>query len=306
MANPSDQAPPASPEVPVATIEHDNSSVQALPYNLNDPWYEAFVGEVEPIYCTDFETDPEAEGWTHGSNGVDEWAWGEPRGAGGDPNGATSGSRVFGLDLGGPEGDGNGKYRPDLTSWAKSPVVDVSGYDIVRLQYQRWLEVEDGFFDAGTIYVNEQEAWKNFVGPDMRDAANHHVDNEWRFQDIDLGPFVDPETQTVQVTWELRADGGLHMGGWTLDDVCVVGYVPVNTCGDGIVEVGEECDDGNRDNRDGCSKECLIEDDDAIGGGGGNDDNDGCACDVDGDRRPAGALSLLLLAGLVSWRRRRA
>ncbi|MBW2456276.1 MAG: M36 family metallopeptidase, partial [Deltaproteobacteria bacterium] len=39
---------------------------QSFPDNLADPMYELFVGDVAEIYCTDFETDPFAEGWTHG------------------------------------------------------------------------------------------------------------------------------------------------------------------------------------------------------------------------------------------------
>ena len=31
------------------------------------------------------------------------------------------------------------------------------------------------------------------------------------------------------------------------------------TCGDGILEAGEVCDDGNRDSDDGCSSTCAIE-----------------------------------------------
>lgn len=33
----------------------------------------------------------------------------------------------------------------------------------------------------------------------------------------------------------------------------------VDTCGDGLLDVGEQCDDGNRENNDGCSKACQLE-----------------------------------------------
>jgi len=34
---------------------------------------------------------------------------------------------------------------------------------------------------------------------------------------------------------------------------------PESYCGDGILDEGEQCDDGNDDNGDGCSAVCLIE-----------------------------------------------
>ncbi|MGH9870017.1 MAG: DUF4215 domain-containing protein [Candidatus Polarisedimenticolia bacterium] len=32
-------------------------------------------------------------------------------------------------------------------------------------------------------------------------------------------------------------------------------------CGDGVVQPGEECDDGNDNNVDGCDNQCLLDDD---------------------------------------------
>ncbi len=57
-------------------------------------------------------------------------------------------------------------------------------------------------------------------------------------------------------------------------------------CGDGVLNEGEECDDGNNDNGDGCSSDCLIEKcgDGVLSEGeecddGNNDDGDGCSSD---------------------------
>ena len=53
------------------------------------------------------------------------------------------------------------------------------------------------------------------------------------------------------------------------DGICVQAI-----CGDGVLNNGEGCDDGNTDAGDGCNSECLIED------GGACDDNAQCASNV--------------------------
>ena len=106
-----------------------------------------------PVYCTDFETDPFANGWTHQAiAGSDDWQWGVPGGAAGsgDPDTAPSGAKVIGNDLGNNGSDG--QYRPDISDFALSPAIDVSHATGVRLQYKRWLGVEDGFYDDAEVF----------------------------------------------------------------------------------------------------------------------------------------------------------
>lgn len=203
-----------------------------LPDNAADRWYQFYVGDVTPLYCTDFETDPAADGWVHGlsmgqnKDGADDWEWGVPKGTAtnGDPTEAFSGKKVYGNDLGDlPNHDG--LYQPKVTNFALSPVVDASGYDHVRLQYRRWLGVEDGHFDHATIYANDQVAWQNFDSNQGDASKVDHVDREWRFHDVDLTPFV--VDGHVQVKFELASDPGKELGGWTLDDLCIVGVKDV-------------------------------------------------------------------------------
>src|SRR5262249_26352497 len=58
-------------------------------------------------------------------------------------------------------------------------------------------------------------------------------------------------------------------------------------CGDGIVERGEECDDGNRTDGDGCSALCARE---LTYGGGSDEPNDGCMLDWGVEGSPAGGV----------------
>lgn len=203
-------------------LQGSDASEHTLPNNAADPWYETFIGTPTSIYCTNFETDPAQDGWTHtqtdGTAGRDDWEWGVPAGSFGrhDPLAAYTGTQVFGNDL-----TGNQRYPRSMTNEASSPAVDVSGHEVVRLQYRRWLGVEDGLFDSARVYANGALVWSNFASTQGGSGDVHHLDREWRFHDIDLTDQVD--AGMVQLRFELSSDGGLEFGGWTLDDLCIVG-----------------------------------------------------------------------------------
>ena len=308
----------------------DGTSIR-FPDNAGDPRYELYRGDVVELYCTDFERDPFAEGWTSGSENdrPDVWEWGAPNGIGGDPAEAYSGASVVGQRLG-----DSGLYEPDSNLWLRSPVIDVRTdegmYSDVRLHYRRWLGVEDGFYDQATIYANGEIAWRNFDSGQSVSASTHTRDREWVFKDVSLSTRI--YDGTVQLEFAMRSDvspdGGsaLEFGGWTLDDLCVVadptaicgnGAVDgveqcddgagnedaadacrtncrVAMCGDGIVDSLEQCDDGNRDQGDGCSEICTIP-----------GEPGGC-CSSSDDPRGALAATALVGLGLLAGRRRRA
>ncbi|MCC7382497.1 MAG: DUF4215 domain-containing protein [Deltaproteobacteria bacterium] len=238
-----------------------SGDVTSLPNNAADPMYEMFIGPVTPIYCTDFESDPTgAGGWTHrlvsGSarEGADDWQWGQPDATvgSGDPGAAHSGQMVMGNDLGG--GNFNGLYQSGKVNELASPSIDVSGYSNVRLQYWRWLNVEDGFFDKAQIVANGEVVWSN-LATDAQ-GSTHHTDHEWRFQDVDLS--AQAATGAVQVAFRIGSDAGLEFGGWTIDDFCVVSYGGATAvCGNGVLDSGEQCDDGNTLAGDGCEPTCV-------------------------------------------------
>lgn len=88
-------------------------------------------------------------------------------------------------------------------------------------------------------------------------------------------------------------------------DGCVPPFCKLAVCGDGVVRDGvEECDDGNRDANDGCDEMCAIEgEDESTGGGAGAlGEDDGCRCRTR-SRGPAGT-SILAWIALLCWRRR--
>ncbi len=318
--------PPQDPDTVVnykLVLTFDDSSTRSLPSNPADQWYELYVGTTEEIYCARFDSNPTdwATGAVAGSN---DWEWGPASGSADDPAEAYTGTNVFGNALG-------GQYANSATTFAEITVPGLADYEVVRLQYRRWLTVEDGFFDQATILVNGTPAWTNLNTDMGNDSNTHHIDREWRFQDLDLTSAAAGGEVTVR--FELATDGGLTFGGWTLDDVCIVG-IPTGgmppACGDGTVDPGEECDDNNTTDGDGCSSTCQNEggpgtpdagtgpdtpdagpgpggDDSGVGNPDNNDDgtaSGGCGCQADGGS-PAGSLGLLFAFGALVLVRRR-
>lgn len=314
-----------------------------FPKNAADPEYEAYFGPVTPIFCTGFESSPQAEGWSVGG----EWQWGAPAG-GSDPDVAKAGGGVAGTALAPP-----GTYAAFSSSAMLSPVIAVTGFPTVRLQMQRWLEVEDATFDQARVTVNGSEAWSNAFG---FDGTLQHVDGEWRFQDIDITQLV--VSGQVQLGFDLSSDDFLEFGGWNLDELCIVGtnMIPPSggicgdgllsgteqcdngtgnsdtvpdacrsncalpRCGDFVVDSTEQCDDGNAVAGDGCGATCALEFDpnpttgptsdtdtdtgDTDDSAGGDGDLVPHGCACDGGGDAPGAAALLL-AGLLGLRRRR-
>ncbi len=279
-------------------VKLSDGTTISYPNNPADPYYQFYVGTPTTLWCSNFETG--ASDWTHGATPTnrDEWQVGMPMGLGGDPKTAFDGTAVFGTDL-----TTDGQYRGNGLSWAETPSIDLMGNKAnVHLQYERWLGVEDGFYDQATIAANGELIWSNFKSAtDPMTAEVNHVDKEWRFQDVDVSSQAasSPDGK-LKLHFELNADQGLSFGGWTLDNVCIVLAKPAPdaTCGDGVVSGSETCDDGNGVDGDGCSAACQLED----GSGGGKADGGCCSSSTN----PAGPLSFGALAlGLVLRRRRR-
>ena len=124
------------------------------------------------------------------------------------------------------------------------------------MQYRRWLVVEDATYDRATIAVNGTTLWTN---ANATDGTLDHIDREWRLHDLDVTPQA--AGGTIQVKWAIASDSSRELGGWTLDDVCLVGIGKHAVCGDGILDDGELCDDSNTEDGDGCADSCTPETD---------------------------------------------
>ena len=261
----------------------DDGTQLAYPDNPADPMYQAFVGTATPIWCETFDHAP---AWVVGGSTPSEWQWARPTTAGrasGDPSTPHTGEYIYGTTLA-----NGGAYGAGETMTATTPALDTSAFQIIHLQYWRWLTVEDSARDQAEILANGDTVWRNATTSTQSLA---HIDREWRFHDIDITHQV--QDGMVAVTWQLASDGTTELGGWNLDDVCVVGMAKIARCGDAYVDLGEQCDDGNTHDGDGCSSKCR---DEIEAGGGG-----GC-CSASGGSG-SGLVGVVVLA-LVRRRRR--
>lgn len=266
-------------------VSFSDGNVVSYPNNPVDPFYEFAVSESQQIWCADFENG--ANDWTKTST----WTTGASGAGSYNPKAAFAGASFLGVAL-----NGSGLYKSRATASAQSPEISVAGFTNVHLQYRRWLSVEDGFFDQAKILANGTKVWSNYTSAnDPGDNGHHHVDQEWRFVDLDINNQA--KSGKVKLSFELTADDGLNFGGWNLDNICLVG-TPLEgaaTCGNGTTEGAESCDDGNTADGDGCSATCTNED----GGGGGGCSSNGTPANS--------AMVLLALAGMgLAARRKRA
>ncbi len=235
-----------------AKVNFQDGSFLTLADNLADPFYTLYQGETIPLYCTSFDTDPFAEGWTTGTDTGDPspWVWGQPSGGATDPPFAFNGTNILAQNLA-------GDYPAKLSSYVQLPDIDVGRWSDVHLQYRRWLAVEDSHFDQARVTVDGRKAWINFDSDKGDSSSIHHIDREWRFHDVSVSGYS--FGHTLKLGFDLTTDEGLQLGGWQIDELCVVANVN-SICGDGVKSPTEQCDDGLENaNRPGeCRTYCRL------------------------------------------------
>ncbi len=174
-------------------------------------------GGLETIYSTGFE-GADDEGWTHVQVATqDDWQRDAPFGtSGNDPSSAYEGTKIWGNDLG-PDG-WDGDYKNSVENYLLSPAIDCSGKSGVRLQFMRWLTVEEAMYDQATISINNNQVWQN-------QQSGNHIDNSWTPVDLDISQYAD-NNAAVRVRYELVSDSGLVFGGWNIDQFAIIADAP--------------------------------------------------------------------------------
>lgn len=216
---------PSPSTVEYYVVATDGNGVErAVPeaFTPGDAVYSFLVGNVDRIYFNDFEGAGD-EGWTHvygggTSNDHDDWQRGTPAGKAGDPNGAFSGTKAWGNDIGGS--GWNGEYQSNVNIRLVSPMIDCTGKTDVRLRYRRWLTVEEGQYDQARVRVAGNTVWEN-------PNSGNFADTQWVQHDLDVSAYAD-NNAAVELRWVLRSDGGLEFGGWNIDDVELYALAPSN------------------------------------------------------------------------------
>ncbi|MCP4678279.1 MAG: hypothetical protein GY854_22755 [Deltaproteobacteria bacterium] len=298
---------PAMPEGSIIyyRLEADETisgDVIKRPDNDAEPYYKIYVGSVIEIMCDDFETaDP---GWTHElisgeqKDGADDWMREPPKGTGGDPTEAHSGDYVWGNDQT-PEQMWDGKYQENKINTLRSPEWDLRKYQTVRLRFWRWLNVEDGYFDKASIYVNNKRVWVNkSTNPQDSFPNTHHLDKEWIAFDLDITEQAALKNK-VQIRFEIASDDQNQYGGWNIDDFCLYTTEDTVEVPDGGTEpdggTGPDADADADGDADTDSDSDVDSDTDSDAGADGGDDSgsSGCGCTTTGARAQSSIRNIL-------------
>ncbi|MBN1433688.1 T9SS type A sorting domain-containing protein [Candidatus Fermentibacterales bacterium] len=179
------------------------------------------AGESSVFYQADMSEDP---GWEYEGN----WAWGEPLGLGGehghpDPAEGFSGEPVMGYDL---AGDYENNMPPLC---ATTGALDCRGRHDVRLEFRRWLGVQESGFDEASIEIstnrkNWETVWHNGGYPATTDSC-------WLLVSYDISELADDQPE-VYLRWVMGPsnDGWVYCG-WNVDDVVLYGLEEKGTGG---------------------------------------------------------------------------
>lgn len=149
------------------------------------------------------------------------WSTGDPQGTGGyaqDPTAAASGSNVLGYRL----GSGSAAlYQDSITTGrtATSPAINVSGYQSISLQFQRWLSVAAG--DDVSVQISRDGTSWTTVWRNPEDTAIH--DTYWRVQEIPLPGTIANNASALRFRFVMGpTDSATVGGGWNIDTIKII------------------------------------------------------------------------------------
>lgn len=240
------------------------------------------LGALQTISLENFEGGALPAGWTASSHDVanpgtfDSPGWSV---ASTLPEGANGAFAAFAPDL--DAGDCAADTEAGVVALDSPPIVLPVG-QIPHVAFDHWVATEAGW-DGGNVKVSVNGGpWTLLPGavysfnpyngainagdnPLASEAAftgtnGGEVEGSWGQSQVELFGVAFPG-DTVRLRFDFGVDGCSGVIGWYVDDVhvysCADEEPPV--CGNGQVEPGEMCDDGNAVAGDGCSASCQVE-----------------------------------------------
>lgn len=242
------------------------------------------MGSVQTVFQADFESGLGA--WSVDTHSVDspndfdtpDWAV-----VGNLPNGRT-GSAAFVIDdpsLGNCSTD----IEAGVLYLESPPIAMPSSAFVPRLAFDHWVSTE-ALWDGGNVKIRVNAGSWTLIPQDAfdfnayNDVLNGGINDNplagepaftgsndgslsgsWGQSQISLLDFAAPY-DTIQLRFEMGLDGCNGRIGWYVDDVHIyacTGEAPGANCGNALLDVFENCDDGNATPGDGCSEMCIVE-----------------------------------------------
>ncbi|OFY58158.1 MAG: hypothetical protein A2Y87_04155, partial [Bacteroidetes bacterium RBG_13_46_8] len=193
----------------------------------------------EAVYYDDFTTD---KGWMLGG----DFERGRPQGLGGtyignpDPEHAAGDTMILGNDLSGL-GIIPGDYEPNVARYinlATSPSMDLAYYKDVKLNFLRWLNIENSDTASIEMSLDGGSSWKQVW------ANNNNLvsESKWSLFSLDLPGAHRQDTVSFRINLG-PTNTNNHFSGWNIDnfsvtgnyiadDVAVVAFIsPLSGCG---------------------------------------------------------------------------
>ena len=248
-------------------------------------------GDLESIFLTTWSSG--LGPWTAGTHDIanpptfDTADWSV---VGGLPDGRP-GTAAFVANL--DAGDCGANDQAGALTLDSPPIVIPASTEVPRISVDHWFETEYGW-DGGNIKISVNGGPFEVVPASAIEYGQHNdtlfpavdefgVDNNTNplagedaftgtIDDGLAGSWVQTRINLEGIagvgdTIELRFDFGIDSCdgaiGWYVDDVEVYrceAELPPSDCGNGMLDAGEQCDDGNAFVGDGCSNSCQIED----------------------------------------------
>ncbi len=174
-----------------------------------------------------------------------------------------------------------------------SPSIMIPGNtEVPRISFEHWFETEFEY-DGGNIKISVNGGAFNIIPASAFEYGEHYgtlapAFDEFGVEDntnplagqeaftgtIDGNPSgswtdvrinllgIAAAGDTIKLRFDFGIDGCDGAVGWYVDDVEVYGCaaeLPPSDCGNGKLDQGEQCDDGNDFVKDGCSNTCQVE-----------------------------------------------